>query len=141
MRASVDRVSGLSVAALGALLLLVVIPAEIETVEYGWVQPATLPTALACVLIGLGLVQAAVPARPSELAGGPALRAYGYLALAVLAAWAMDRLGFGWVAPVFVLAVMGLIGERRPLWLALGAGMVPAAIWGAVSLLGRPLPG
>ena len=141
VRLGVDRVGGLVVAALGALLLLAVIPAEIETVDYGWVRPGTLPTALAILLVGLGLVQAAVPPRPTELAPRPALRAYGYLALAVLAAWAMRQLGFPWIAPPFVLAVMLLIGERRPLWLGLGAAAVPAAIWGAATLLGRPLPG
>ena len=45
----------------GLALLLWLIPAHTETVDYGWIRPDTLPRACAWGLLMLGLVQAAVP--------------------------------------------------------------------------------
>lgn len=134
-----DRLSGLLIAGFGALLL-VVIPAEVEVVDYGWVRPETLPTAAAAALVLLGLLQAAAGGSQPEFRGLG--RALLYLGYAAAAAWAMGRLGFAWVAPAMVLALMLWLGERRPLWLGLGAAAVPAAVWGVVAgLLDRSLPG
>ena len=53
---------------------------------------------------------------------------------------AMAGVGFALVAPVLALAIMLLIGERRPWWLAVGALAMPAMIWVfVVQILGRPL--
>lgn len=136
------RLSGLLVAAFGLALLLVVIPDQVETVDYGWVRPGTLPNLLALALLILGLLQAALTPDPTRLELPPAARAAGYLGLAAGAVWAMGRLGFPWVAPAMVLAVMLLAGERRPLWLAIGALVLPGLVWlVVVPLLGRTLPG
>lgn len=139
---SLNRISGLLVAALGALLLFRVIPAQVEDVAYGWVRPETVPNAVAAGFVVLGLAQAVLARGATDLAAASAIRAGLYLAIAALAAWAMGQAGFVWVAPAMMLVLMLLIGERRPVWLGLGVVVLPAAVWGVVvGLLDRPLPG
>ncbi|HSM42994.1 MAG TPA: tripartite tricarboxylate transporter TctB family protein [Afifellaceae bacterium] len=136
-----NRISGLLVALCGLLLWLVVIPANTETVGSGWIRPDTLPQACAVALIGLGLIQSLPRGRSLEPTGAEVLRAGLFAALAFLAVWAMTVAGFRLAAPAFALALMLLVGERRPGWLAVGAVGVPAAIWlTAVPLLDRTLP-
>ncbi len=136
-----NRISGLLVALTGLVLWLVVIPANTETVGSGWIRPETLPLACAIALVGLGLLQAVPRGRPVELSTAQTLRAGLFAALAFLAVWAMAAGGFRIAAPAFALALMLLVGERRPVWLAVGAIGVPAAIWlTAVPLLDRTLP-
>jgi putative tricarboxylic transport membrane protein len=44
-------------------------------------------------------------------------------------------------APLLVMVLMLLIGERRPLWLATGIVLVPLGIWSCIELLlNQPLP-
>lgn len=139
---TLDRLSGLAVAALALALLLFVIPAQIEAVDYGWVRPETLPTVAAAALLLLGLLQAAAGGGTTRPEPGAVARAFLYLGYTAVAVWAMGRLGFPWVAPAMLLLLMLWIGERRPLWLGLGAVAVPAAVWGIVAgLLDRTLPG
>lgn len=153
-----DRLCGLLIAAFGVLLVVFLVPAHVETVEDGWVRPETVPHAVAACFVLLGLLLAwrggapetgASGASDSASAGAAArldarqlARALGFLLPTGLAVWAMARFGFLPVAPLFVLAVMALAGERRPAWLAAGALAGPAAIWCVVALLlDRPLPG
>lgn len=138
-----NRGSGLAITLAGLALLLFVIPDQVEVVDYGWVRPETVPNAMAVALIGLGLIQAVLPTGgTSPWRMSPALRALGYLAVTALAVWAMGRFGFVAVAPVMVLVLMLLIGERRPFWLGLGVLAMPAVIWLTVTqLLDRTLPG
>lgn len=140
---TLDRLCGLAVAGFGAVLLLWVIPGQVEPVDYGWIRPETLPNLAAGALLLLGLLQAAATGGgDARLPLRPTARALLYLGYTAAAVWAMGRLGFVWVAPVMVLLLMLWIGERRPLWLGLGAAAVPAVVWGVVvGLLGRSLPG
>ena len=138
-----DRLGGLAVALFGLALMMVVIPGQVETVDYGWVRPETVPNAMAVALIVLGLMQAAF-AKDGSAAWRThaALRALGYLAVTTLAVWAMGQFGFIVIAPVMMLVLMLLIGERRLLWLGLGVGAVPVIVWlTVVRLLDRTLPG
>ena len=43
--------------------------------------------------------------------------------------------GFLIAAPVLVLVLMLVIGERRPLWLFAGIVLVPLGIWSSIELL------
>ncbi len=136
-----DRYLGLFFICFGALLYAVIIPWQVETVDYGWLKPRTLPRILA---IGLGLCGVAMlvwpphDARPSL---SPWIRSSLFAGLLVVALVLMGGLGFVWVAPVLALAVMLLAGERRLFWLVAGAVAMPAAIWFCVViLLERPLP-
>jgi len=49
--------------------------------------------------------------------------------------------GFVYVGPALALAIMLMIGERRPIWLVAGFVAMPALIWFlVVQVLGRALP-
>lgn len=141
MTSAVHRLSGLAVAALGAAVVLWLVPAHTETVDTGWMRPQTLPRLCGLALILLGLVQAVGSgpvALPPRAVVGRTARAF---AVAVAGLWAMAQTGFVWAAPPLALVLMLLTGERRPAWLAGGTVLVPAAIWAVVvPLLGRSLP-
>jgi putative tricarboxylic transport membrane protein len=137
------RLPGLAVAGFGLALLFFIIPDQVEVVDYGWVRPETVPNVVAVALILLGLLDAATSkGEGSAAAFRPALKAFFFLAYAAAAVWAMGRFGFVVVAPVMMLVLMLLIGERRPLWLGLGTVAVPGVVWATVVLLlDRTLPG
>lgn len=136
-----DRAAGLVVIGFGLLLYAVVIPWQVETADYGWLRPRTLPRILAVVLVLGGIVLTVWPggeARPGAARWGWAA---AFAAVLILGLFLISQVGFVWVAPGMALAVMLLAGERRPLWLALGTVAMPAAIWFAAAvLLERPLP-
>lgn len=136
-----NRFSGLAVACFGAALLFWVIPGHVETVDYGWVRPDTLPRICGWALIGLGVAQAVFAGGATQLD----LRALAIVALAVAlsaaAIWGFGRFGFLITAPIFVASIIGLIGERRWAWIVVTVFGAPALIWVVVEhLLGRPLP-
>lgn len=136
-----NRLSGLFFAILGLLLLFVIIPRHTEVVGYGWTRPQTLPNAMAIVICVSGLVLALRPRGAVAFEWRKAARASLYLGLVAAGVYLVSLFGFEVVAPLLALAMMLLIGERRPLWLAIGAAGIPFAIWLAVPiLLDRPLP-
>lgn len=136
-----DRLSGAFFAVFGVLLLAVVIPQHTEEVGYGWMRPQSLPAAMALVIAVAGLLVALRPVGETAFEPRLALRAGLYLGVLVAGVWLISRFGFEIVAAPFALAVMLMIGERRVLWLGVGAVAMPLAIWFAVAvLLGRPLP-
>jgi putative tricarboxylic transport membrane protein len=47
----------------------------------------------------------------------------------------MSVIGFMLVSPVLALVLMRIGGERRPLWLVVGALVMPALIWFCVAFL------
>ncbi|MFV0512554.1 MAG: tripartite tricarboxylate transporter TctB family protein [Jhaorihella sp.] len=138
---SANRLSGLFFIAFGVLLFAVVIPWQVETVAYGWLKPRTLPRILAVFMVICGAILAIWP--PADRMGRDTRwsRAALFAALLAAALALMSRLGFVLIAPVMALVIMLLAGERRPLWLILGAGGMPLLIWLVVAwLLERPLP-
>lgn len=136
-----NRLLGLFFTIFGLLLLFVVIPQQTEVIDYGWMRPQTLPNAMAAIMAASGLMLALRPRGTVTFEPRKAGRAAVYLALVAAGVWLISLFGFEAVAPFLALAMMLLIGERRPLWLALGAAGVPFAIWLAVPvLLDRPLP-
>ncbi len=137
-----DRWSGLVCLLFGVALYVAIIPWQVETVSYGWLRPRTLPRALAVIIALCGLWLMLVPSGDARPVGTPWLRAGLFAGLLIAGLWLISRLGFVWVAPVLALAIMVLSGERRPLWLVLGAAGLPLAIWWTVTvLLERTLPG
>ena len=136
-----NRLSGLAVCLLGILLLAVVFPAEIETVDYGWVRPATVPRICAICLVALGLAQAAFPSGEAGIDWREIPWVGLFCGVTALALYGLHRLDFIIAAPVFSAVIMGLAGERRPGWLAAGVIVLPAATWFIViHLLERRLP-
>lgn len=136
-----DRLSGAFFAVFGVLLLIVVIPQHTEVVGYGWMRPQSLPAAMAIVIAVAGLLVALRPVGETAFEPRLALRAALYLGVLAAGVWLIALFGFEIVAAPFALAIMLTIGERRPLWLGVGAVAMPLAIWFAVAvLLDRPLP-
>jgi len=136
-----NRLSGLVVAAFGALLLFWIIPRNTEPVTYGWLRPTTLPNITAVTVIISGIIHALFPAGSADFDGRLALRAGMFFGISLLGIWLMHRLGFLISAPLLITVIMVLIGERRPIWLLTGIVVVPLSLWCIIELLlKRPLP-
>lgn len=141
MNTMADRVSGLFFMALGLAMYFWINPNYIETVDGGNISPTTLPNIISIILAIAGAFIAIKPT--DHQLRNPVLMAKTALYVTLLTAgvWAMSWFGFEYVAPVLALAIMWLIGERRPVWLGLGVVAMPAIIWFLVTqLLGRALP-
>jgi len=136
-----NRLSGLFAAIVGIILLFWVIPNHTETVDYGWLRPATLPKITVFIIIIAGTVHFIFPRGTAELDFASAGRSALFLGIGVAGLWLMNISGFSIGAPVLMLALMIIIGERRWQWLLSGVIMLPAFIWLCVDyLLKRPLP-
>ena len=133
--------SGLVVAIAGAILLFWIIPNHTETVDFGWLRPATLPNITTIVIIIMGLIQLVFPSGKETFEITLFLRLSVFFVISLFALYLMHLMGFLVAAPILVLVLMIIIGERRLLWLVSGIVFIPAAIWVAVDiLLDRPLP-
>lgn len=136
-----SRYSGLLVTLFGFLLLFVAIPYETETVDYGWMRPQTMPTALAWILVVFGAVIASKSQHTDSPNTTQTIAAFKYLAIVVTAVFFINHFGFIIVSPILALVLVLIIGERRFHWLALGVFGVPFVIWlVVVVILGRLLP-
>lgn len=136
-----DRIAGLLCLASGLALVFLVIPAQTEPVDTGWVKPDTVPTAMAWVIAAGGLWLLAAPGRSDAPPRRELLRAAAGFAGFAAVLVAMDRWGFVATGPAMALGLMLAMGERRPRWLVAGAVAMPFAIWAGVQVgLGRPLP-
>ena len=153
---SADRISGLVFLLAGLAMIFGVIPAEVEAVEGGNIEPSTLPIVMSAIMAFGGGVLLVRPHTPPESPPAPParqetvqqhpppwrqlLRGLGIVLLLALALAAMSQFGFMLVAPALALALMWLSGERRWRWYVIGAVLVPAAIWVIViQILGRQL--
>lgn len=136
-----DRILGLVVVVFAVLLYFVIVPWQVETVEYGWLKPRTLPRIVAVILGGCGV---ALMLRPSGDASPGLLhwdRAALFAGVLIGALCGMSLFGFVYGAPVMALALMWLAHERRWYWLLFGVVGMPLVIWIVVAvLLERPLP-
>ena len=141
MRNPTDRLCGLFVVLFALMLFFHLIPTQVEAVSYGAIRPKTVPQILAATLALAGTALMLRPADGSDLRAVPWGRSALNVAILSAGLWLTARFGFVLVAPPLALVLMLLMGERRPLWLALGVAAMPLLIWFAVSvLLGRPLP-
>jgi len=69
------------------------------------------------------------------------VRAGLFFVISLAGLFLMYHLGFLIAAPLLIMFLMLLIGERRPLWLFAGIVLIPLAMWSSVELLlKRPLP-
>lgn len=137
---SLDRLSAMALLVFALAMILAVIPANTETVDYG-LAPSWLPIACSVVIALAAALHLALPTGGVEIGRGEAARTAGFLAIAVAGVVAMQHLGFLAGACGMALAAMLAGGERRPLWLIAGGGVVPVAVWALVEqALGRPLP-
>lgn len=141
MGISADRVSGAFFLLLGLALFFLIIPAQVETPDGGNLAPETVPKYIAIVIAVCGALMVIKPTehQTQDLRAFMLTGAYtGVLAIGI---YAMSLFGFEYVAPVLSLAIMLMIGERRPLWLVAGVIVMPLLIWFLVTYpLGRSLP-
>lgn len=136
-----NRISGAVVAVLGLILLFWIIPRHTEPVDYGWLRPTTLPNATAMVVLIASVIHVLFPTGKAEFDARLALRAGLFFVISTAGLYLMRHAGFLIAAPVLVLVLMLVIGERRPLWLFAGIVLVPLGIWSSIELLlKRSLP-
>ena len=141
MNLETDRIAGLVVATLGLVLLFVIFPIAIEDIDDGSIRPDTVPSAIAGFLVACGILLALKPGENAKSGTHELVMVLVYLAVIAAGLFAMSRFGFAIVSPFLALAIMLIFGERRPIWLTLGAVGMPAAIWLlVVQILERPLP-
>lgn len=125
----------------GLAMFFQVIPAYVEVTDEGNIAPSTLPNWIS-IIIALG--GAALVLKPTDHQTQD-MRAFlitaGYVAVLTIGIYTMSLFGFVYVGPILALAIMLMIGERRPLWLFAGAVAMPALIWFlVVHVLHRVLP-
>lgn len=138
---TLNRLSGILTALLGLALLFGVIPNHTETTDYGWLRPATLPNIAAIIIVVSGCIHLIFPKGKAEIDWRITTRVLLFLGIGVLGLWLMSRLGFVIGAPVLMLVLMLVTGERRYHWLAIGIIVLPSLTWFCVDfLLKRPLP-
>jgi putative tricarboxylic transport membrane protein len=141
MKLSADHVSGAFFFLFGLAMILVVNPAYIEEVSGGNTSPNMLPNAVSIVIAVCGALLILKPTAHKARTLRSTATTGLYVGLLVAGLYAISHFGFEYVAPVLALAIMVTIGERRPLWLVLGAVAIPALIWFlVVHVLGRALP-
>ena len=129
MRFFADRLSGLFLLLFGALLYVWMIPAQVESTEGSWLNPDTIPNFMAITLAVCGMLLLLRPTDHKAQSKRAALMVCIYVGVLAVGLFAISQLGFALAAPGIALSVMWLIGERRPLWLLLGVGVMPALIW------------
>ncbi len=136
---SLNRLTGAACALAGLCLLLVVIPDQVEAIEDSGIQPATVPRAIAWVLMVAGAFHAVFPTGDTPFDGREALRVVLYLAIVGTGVYLISEVGFVYVAPALVLTIMLVMGERR--WSVLWTAALPVGVWAILEfLLERPLP-
>lgn len=136
-----NRISGIVVAIFGALLLFWIIPQHTETVDYGWLRPATLPIVTAVIVIITSIIHILLPSGKIDFDVSLALRAGLFFVISLFGLFLMHLAGFLVTAPILMAVLMLLTGERRPLWLITGIVLIPLAMWSTIELLlKRPLP-
>jgi putative tricarboxylic transport membrane protein len=135
-----NRISGIFVSLFGVVVLFFVIPNQTEIVDYGWLKPGTLPSIAAIIIIVSGALHSVFPKGGVEFEPALALRALLIFSIGVLGIWLMT-VKYLIAAPLLMLVLMWVIGERRWGWLFIGVVLLPAFIWFCVDyLLQRPLP-
>jgi len=138
---TLNRLSGVVVVVFGLILLVWIIPRHTEAADYGWLRPATLPNVTAIIIIVSGIIHVLFPAGTAEFDLQPAMRAGKFFLISLAGLFIMHHLGFLIAAPLLIIVLMLMVGERRPLWLVAGVVMIPLAIWSSIELLlKRPLP-
>ena len=141
MVVSADRISGAFFLLFGLAMYFLINPNYIESVDEGNIAPDSLPNIVSIVIAVCGALLIFKPTAQQVRDPRSMTKAGIYVTILAASIYAMSWVGFVYVAPVLALVIMLLIGERRPLWLVLGAAGMPALIWFLViHALGRALP-
>ena len=123
------------------LLLFWIIPQHTETVDYGWLRPATLPIITTAIVIITSIIHILLPSGKVDFDMSLALRAGLIFVISLSGLFLIHLAGFLVAAPILMAFLMLVIGERRPIWLITGIVLIPLAMWSTIELLlKRPLP-
>jgi putative tricarboxylic transport membrane protein len=141
MGIAADRISGAFFLLLGLALYFLIIPGQVEFPEGGNLAPSTVPNYIAIVIAFCGALLILKPTDHRTQGLRPFMLTGAYSVVLAAGIYAMSLFGFDFVAPPLALAIMLMIGERRPLWLIAGVIVMPLIIWFLVTYpLGRALP-
>lgn len=141
MGLSADRLSGAFFLLFGLAMYFLIIPTYVEVTDEGNISPNTLPNWISVVITLCGAALVLKPTQHETQGLRVFLITGAYVAVLVAGIYAMSLFGFAYVGPVLALAIMVMIGERRPLWLLAGTVATPAIIWFfVVHILQRVLP-
>lgn len=144
-----DLISGAFLAAFGLLMLIVVIPAQIDTAPDGFVSPRLVPNLAMIVVTGLSLLLVVKSLRQVDDSPWGRMKVFSrgemIALLKIGAVFAVSLAAFLLGAPpvagiVLVAGTLLLLGERRPLILVLMPAGLLLAIWALFyKLLGSPI--
>ena len=138
---SIDKVVTFLILIFGLLLLFVIIPQQIEAVDYGYIFPKTVPQIAAYIFILCAVIQLFADKSNTRLNVLVVARTFIFLGFIVVGVYLMPQFGFEFVAPVIAFLVMMLIRERRWYWYLTGCLVIPIGVWLLVEqILGRTLP-
>ncbi len=136
-----ERIVGAVVAAAGIATALWLIPAQTEPTPTAALPARAMPTLAAIGIAVCGLVQAFRPIAGSAPVRDTAGKTMLAVVICAITWIGLAYVGFAVTAPVLVLGLMLMMGERRPLWLVIGGVALPALIWTIFEIvLRRPLP-
>lgn len=136
-----ERIFNAVLVCLGLGFLFLILPSQVETVDYGRVVPSTVPTIALWIIVISAIVQLFTSTEQIELHIRTSLRASAFIAMFVAAVWLMETFGFEYFAPVFAVCIMLFMGERRWYWLLFAAVVMPLGVWLLVeNVLNRVLP-
>lgn len=137
-----DRIAGAVVMGFAVLLWFVVIPDQVDHVDYGWMRPRTLPGICTALIGGLGFLLLVFPKSVSNrMPRKDIARLSALVALVIAALWAISQVGFLIVAPIVAAVLVALLRENRWPWILASVAGAPLVIWLIVAvLLQRPLP-
>lgn len=138
-----ERLIGGGVVLFGALLLLIIIPAQVTSMPGDPSDPALFPKLAAWIFIALGVAQIAFARETMD--AGIGLVEFGRLALimTILTAtgYAMERYGHIPAMTGLMIASVLLMFETRWYWIATTVLVLPVGCWALFEiLLERPLP-
>ena len=130
MKLSADRIGGGIVVLFGGFLLLYAIPANVRMIDGVMPYPAMFPQIAAWMFIGLGLIQMLFVKTEADFPSGIQFLAFlGVIFLTLIAVLFVEQLGYLPVMTALMIAVVLLVQERRPLWIAVMIVGFPIGIW------------
>ena len=138
-----ERLIGGGAVAFGALLLLVVIPAQVTSLPGIPTDPGLFPKLAAWIFIALGLAQMALARETSDAGIGVVelVRFLMILGILTAAGYAMERFGHIPAMTGLMIASVLLMFETRWYWIAVTVLLLPIGCWSLFEIvLERPLP-
>lgn len=144
-----DLVSGALLAAFGLVMLIFVVPAQIEAAPDGYVSPRLVPNIALILIVGLSLLLVIKSLRPTKDGGtglnGVFSRGEMVALIKIAAVFAISLTAFilGSALLAGILLILGtlvILGERRPAILFLMPASLMLAVWALFyKLLGSPI--